>query len=217
MLSTHQPPPDRSDADGGLSHESAPQVIVRAGKTWVCSACGVLIELPPEVVGQLVIQPEPAPPEPSQSQPPDEDSFAEEPAQEMPGEPSPKIDPRPAQERSPRSSTRPKRRPHVAAQAERIDGLIVPTTGQLRRLLAWINYRCQRLAELKRCEKQLAARWAPPRPPATGRQSNGRRRPAQKVPLRRLARVASWEKPSPAPVVTCTPVRSDTEHQRGPP
>ncbi|MFN3153368.1 hypothetical protein [Bremerella sp.] len=54
--STHRQP----ELQGAFSNEHAPQVVVRAGKTFVCSACGTLVEIPKEVVGQLVLAAAPA-------------------------------------------------------------------------------------------------------------------------------------------------------------
>ena len=54
--STHRQP----ELQGAFSNKHAPQVVVRAGKTFVCSACGTLVEIPKEVVGQLVLAAAPA-------------------------------------------------------------------------------------------------------------------------------------------------------------
>ncbi len=46
---------------GTLSAESTPQVVVRAGKHYVCTACGTLVEIPADVVGMLAVEVNPAP------------------------------------------------------------------------------------------------------------------------------------------------------------
>ncbi len=42
---------------GTPPHGGKPQVVVRAGKTFVCMACGTLVEIPADVVGQYVLVP----------------------------------------------------------------------------------------------------------------------------------------------------------------
>jgi len=148
------------------SGDNTPQVVVRAGKTYVCSACGTLVEIPAEFVGQIMMAPECS-------------EERELPNNEhAPAELSPK---KPAggyaslAKDSPRRSLSPKDRP----ARERIDGLIVPTTAEMERLLNWIDYRLKRLSGLKQWEQQLTRQKTarmPRRHP---------RRPAKRVPLRR--------------------------------
>ncbi len=45
----------RSNRRGVSSHDDTPQVVVRAGKTFLCTACGTLVEIPADVVGQYVL------------------------------------------------------------------------------------------------------------------------------------------------------------------
>ena len=42
---------------GTPPHGGGPQVVVRAGKSFVCMACGTLVEIPADVVGQYVLVP----------------------------------------------------------------------------------------------------------------------------------------------------------------
>ncbi len=49
--STHAQPEHHGASPPG----AAPQVVVRAGKTYVCTACGTLVEIPAEFVGQFVL------------------------------------------------------------------------------------------------------------------------------------------------------------------
>jgi len=50
MSSAHDPPEPGSKS----ATAPQPQVVVRAGKYFICTACRTLVELPPDVVGQLV-------------------------------------------------------------------------------------------------------------------------------------------------------------------
>jgi len=183
MESVHE----QAKTRGGLSTESAPQVVVRGGETFVCLACGVMIRLPDDVVGQVVLPVEASPrPEPTSTS-----TGQEEPAREGAAEATSP----PAMER-PQPCERPKTQtphleqlPQVAPARERIDGLVVPTTRELERLLAWIDYRLTRLGHLQRWEKQLTPPKARRRKAtfAHATASGSEHRPrsaAKKVPLR---------------------------------
>ncbi|WP_144975844.1 hypothetical protein [Bremerella volcania] len=158
---------------GSFSQENAPQVVVRAGKTFVCSACGTLVEVPADVVGQLVIAVGPSPQDTTGGE-----SFAreEEPIPKNPAHRKPQ--PQPVLTREPRSSSqeplpdRPKslKRPQADAfTSQIIDGLRVPSANQLDRALAWVTFHLKVLdrqgSELKRLQKLLKQQPAPrPRP-----------------------------------------------------
>lgn len=162
-MSSASPQPDHR---GSLSPENAPQVVVRADKVYVCSACGTLVEIPADVVGQLVIpvapstQDEPAataasskaslPTESKQEADPNQALTEERPSQFVPPSSRP---PRP---RLPR---RPKRN---AFTGEIIDGLRVPSSHQLDRALAWVSFHLKVLdrqgSEIKRLQKLLKNR-----------------------------------------------------------
>lgn len=117
-----------------------PQVVVRADKYYVCSSCGTLVEIPAEVVGQLVLaasETEEVPPTVVSPQP----------------EPKPKEPPRPK---------RPKQPTTVSFVGETIDGLRVPSAKELDRALNWVSFHLRVLdqqgSELKRLEKLLKQR-----------------------------------------------------------
>jgi len=188
-------PTQPSETGGGRSCRSAPQVVVRAGKTWVCSACGVLVEVPPELVGQMVIVPEEAEqPEPAAASLADEVASREEaPPAEVGADTAPCA--RQAEGNSPAARLRRPKRPRwpaeVSSPRERIDGLIVPTTQEMDRLWAWVSYRLKQLDLLKQQENVLhqspAKRRRPQGRTAPKRLVSGNppRRHAEKVPLRK--------------------------------
>jgi len=168
-MSTTNPPHNPVTPGGEIS----PQVVVRAGKTWVCSACGVLIELPADVVGQMVVLPDPSEPSARPSPTPHEQSPENEPLQNDAGPDQETASPSPGTNRA--GMRRPKRLPSAGLPRERIDGLIVPTTEELQRLLSWIDYRLKRLNTLRQFEKQSTKPWS----------SRSPRREANKVPMRK--------------------------------
>lgn len=164
------------------SPERQPQVVVRAGKHYVCSACGTWVEIPADVVGQLVIavDPAPQPAEPSQDKPPQEDAkqavVPPESSQTPASEPQPKssgisrssddghtassssVTPT-AQQPKPARPRQPKIPPRESYAGQTIDGLIVPTAGQLDRALNWVTFHLTVLdrqgAECNRLRKLL--------------------------------------------------------------
>jgi len=168
VASITMPAPNAPSNSIPPSGANIPQVVVRAGKTYVCSACGTLVEIPAEFVGQIMMAPECS----EEREPPTNDDAPAEPSPKKPagGYPSPAKD-------SPRRSFSPKACP----ERERIDGLIVPTTGEMERLLAWIDYRLKRIDALKRLEEQLSRQKTAPMP------RRRPHRPAKRVPLRRRA------------------------------
>ena len=145
------------------STECQPQVVVRAGKHYVCSACGTLVEIPAEVVGQLVIAVNPATQSEQSRQ---ADSLKEDPQTEnaQPGKPQLAAEPsrRPiaslpssggdgrgtsashstqtTRRLKPARPRHPKRPPRENFAGQTIDGLIVPTGAKLDRALAWVSF-----------------------------------------------------------------------------
>ena len=175
---------------GGFSAENAPQVVVRAGKTFVCSACGTLVEIPPEIVGQLVLAVEPS----SQETPAAKSAIRDDVSQEAPREVTPAAVVTPSRtttasgtrsEDHPRRSMsgrslparpkRPQRPAPVSLAGEVIDGLRVPSGDQLDRALAWVSFHLRVLdrqgSEIERLQKLLKDRPASPvpRPSPLGR------------------------------------------------
>ncbi|QDU76783.1 hypothetical protein Pan97_38400 [Bremerella volcania] len=135
MSSIHQQP-----EPGG---KRKPQVVVRAEKYFVCSSCGVMVEIPEDVVGQLVIAVDPAPQEKTVEQ-----SVACE--ETTPAATIPLAPPRPKRPKQPK-------RTHLTGEI--IDGLRVPRSAELDRALAWVTFHLKVLdrqgSELKRLKKLL--------------------------------------------------------------
>ncbi|MEW4561319.1 hypothetical protein AB1K70_02265 [Bremerella sp. JC770] len=172
-MSPARPTPDPVPPDGGLSAESTPQVVVRAGKTYVCSSCGTLVEIPAEVVGQLVIAVE--------SSPSAEDSEAV-PTASTPNQTvaSPPIgittpaatQPAKGKKSLPARPRRPKRPEPVAFVGQTLDGLCVPSARQLDRALMWVSFHLKVLDRqgserqylLKRLKQRSKTRVPCPRP-----------------------------------------------------
>ncbi|MFN3148601.1 hypothetical protein [Bremerella sp.] len=191
MSSSHAQP----DPRGSFSTENAPQVVVRAGKTFVCSACGTLVEIPAEVVGQLVLAANPSPqqlPGIPPGSPPDDKPAPKE-ASQTTASTSPDrsavASDRPARSRSydapqaqqtlraprPRRPKQPFRESFVG---QTIDGLTVPSAGELDRALKWVSFHLRVLdrqgSEIKRLKKLLKQRPTipVPRPSPLGRASD---------------------------------------------
>ncbi|QDU74347.1 hypothetical protein Pan97_13540 [Bremerella volcania] len=148
MSSNHRP-----EQNGALSRERKPQVVVRAGKTYVCSSCGTLVEIPADVVGQLVIAVDP-----SQS----DETVEPSPVSEKPSRTTPiaKAPPRPKRPQPPK---------RVSFTGETIDGLRVPSAKQLDRAFSWVTFHLKVLdrqgSEIKRLKNLLSKERVPcPRP-----------------------------------------------------
>ncbi len=132
----------------------APEVIVRAGKTFVCLACGTLVEIPAEYVGQMVTVPaasaEAARPKPVAPQPV---ATPEKPSSETSAQGKPT-----AADAASANTTRKKPSPAQAARRRPnyinhiIDGLVVPSGRQLDRAVAWV---CFRLKTLERQDDEI--------------------------------------------------------------
>ncbi|WDI42399.1 hypothetical protein [Bremerella sp. P1] len=168
----------QSDPPGSFSQGNAPGVVVRAGKTYLCSACGTLVEVPADVVGQLVIAvnhsppdepptPEPSPPEPPAASALTNDtegsavpaSTITQAARSKAPSPSAVVRPKTPCPARPRRPKQPRRN---AFAGQTIDGLQVPTAKELDRALAWVSFHLKVLdrqhAELKRLKKLLQER-----------------------------------------------------------
>ncbi|MFN3152644.1 hypothetical protein [Bremerella sp.] len=176
------------------SGANAPQVVVRAGKTFVCSSCGTLVEIPAEVVGQLVLAAAPASQDmPGGGSPPE----VKEPAQNEPERRERQAQPTLTQQPSRQTASakprtqRPKRpqRPQPELfTGTMIDGLRVPSGQQLDRALKWVSFHLRVLdrqsGEIKRLQTLL--KQPPPsrvpRPSPLGRASETQSstRPEQK-------------------------------------
>ncbi|QDU75774.1 hypothetical protein Pan97_28160 [Bremerella volcania] len=142
-----------SEQNGALSRERKPQVVVRAGKTYVCSSCGTLVEIPADVVGQLVIAVDP-----SQS----DETVEPSPVSEKPSRATPiaKAPPRPKRPQPPK---------RVSFTGETIDGLRVPSSQQLDRAFSWVTFHLKVLdrqgSEIKRLKNLLRQQPMPCRDP----------------------------------------------------
>ncbi|QDU74692.1 hypothetical protein Pan97_17050 [Bremerella volcania] len=146
MSAVHQQPTESRSR----STQRAPQVVVRAGKTFLCSACGTLVQVPEDVVGQLVIAVERSTEDPYRR----EERASVEPSHDVP--PQPRSTP--AKTCPPRPG-RPKRPAPDGRAAQIIDGLRVPLAGELDRALAWVSFHLKVLdrqgSEVKRLKKLL--------------------------------------------------------------
>ncbi|QDU73376.1 hypothetical protein Pan97_03460 [Bremerella volcania] len=151
------------------SGATKPQVVVRAGKYFVCSSCGTMVEVPADVVGQLVIAVDPSPqeelspPESANLKPPQQQTLI----QESPSRPA--------------RSKRLQQPDRSDLTGTMIDGLGVPSSQELDRALAWVSFHLKVLdrqgSELKRLQKLLKQQPMPcPRPrghaPAAATQSH---------------------------------------------
>lgn len=116
-------------------------MFVRAGKRFVCGACGTLVEIPDDAVGQLVSAIEPAPQKTSESKSrPASVPSATKASPEITPQPKPKLP-----------------LPRKTFVGKVIDGLRVPSGVQLDRALAWVAFHLKVLdrqgAEKKRLQK----------------------------------------------------------------
>ena len=129
MSSSTAPQPDPS---GSFSTENATQVVVRADKYFLCTACGTLVEIPEEVVGQLVLQVAHREPEAKAETPKAKPKpvVTETQSKEAPT-PRPMQRPQPLRPQPPRRKT---------FAGETIDGLRVPSGPELDRALKWVSF-----------------------------------------------------------------------------
>lgn len=173
-MSTHHHP----DQNGALSSESTPQVVVRAGKHYVCSSCGTWVEIPADVVGMLVIAPEPQ----SQStEAQQETSTSEGVASVAAPTPSKNVAVETNSSRStsdktnPRRPTRPQQPPKPGFVGETIDGLRVPSSQELDRAFEWVTFHLKILdrldSEIKRLKKRSNVQASCARPRAAANES----------------------------------------------
>ncbi len=177
MHSSHDHP-HREEAS---STHDPPQVVVRAGKTYLCSSCGTLIEVPADVVGQYVLVPASA--------------EAAENGNAAKGNAEKRPSPRQATPSSSRSSSttsgpstsnktqattsqdnakrlplpsRPKRPRRPSFAHQKIDGLHVPSSGEMDRAFHWVSYQLKVLdrkeSEIRRLRKLLKPSVKEPTP-----------------------------------------------------
>ncbi|WDI45159.1 hypothetical protein [Bremerella sp. P1] len=186
MSAAHAQP----EPSGQRSTERKPQVVVRAGKTYVCSACGTLVEIPEDVVGQLVLAVDP----------PTEVSHVEpSPAQETASPQTPQKnnayesrahlttrthlvaveDPPPRsipQKHRPPKPNRPRQPKRTSFTDQLIDGLRVPSAKELDRALAWVSFHLKVLdrqgSEIHRLKKLLKKQRVPCPPPGAPSKSD---------------------------------------------
>ncbi|WDI40861.1 hypothetical protein [Bremerella sp. P1] len=143
------------DPSGSFSRENAPQVVVRAGKTYVCSACGTLVEIPVDVVGQLVMAVEPSSPDEKEETEPEEQVPAQT-SKTLVEVAAPRLPPKKVRPQRPNRPQQPARETLVG---ELIDGLRVPSAKELDRALAWVSFHLKVLdrqgSEIRRLKKLL--------------------------------------------------------------
>ncbi|MEW4565748.1 hypothetical protein AB1K70_24720 [Bremerella sp. JC770] len=156
---------DQTAPGGTLSTESKPQVVVRAGKYFICTACRTLVEVPPDVVGQLVTTAHTEPTAPVAPAAPEEPR----PQPTAPEDSRPKVlTPAPSSGKTSPRAPRQKKR----FRGEIIDGLRVPSSRQLDRALGWVTFQLKVLdrqgSELhhlqKRHQKRVSQQVPSPRP-----------------------------------------------------
>jgi len=202
-MSSQHTPHNPVSPGGGRATASPPQVVVRAGKTYACTACGTLVEIPAEVVGQLVAVPEKT----ARKEITERSPEREQPASEMCASAESSEERRSTQNVRRCQPTRRIQPAQVLPERERIDGLIVPTAQEMERLLGWIEYRLQRLKFLQQLEKQLT------------------RQSSEQVPVRRLGRPTKRVPTRPRNGLRRRHAHADVSmapetneaHQRGPP
>lgn len=163
---------------GAVSNEHAPQVVVRADKYFVCSACGVWVEIPADIVGQLVLvadhaaPADPPPPgetttqSPTHAEPPQEtkcEAVAAKPIPQAKQACTQDLSSQPTSQKA--RPPRPKRPPEPQPgkfTGSLIDGLRVPSAQQLDRAFEWVSFHLQVLdrqgSEIKRLQKLLKQR-----------------------------------------------------------
>lgn len=215
--------PQQSDPRGSFSAENAPRVVVRAGKTYVCSSCGTLVEIPAEFVGQLVTVPQQASPEtptpeepasdvsPKIEEPPKKPATFEFVTSDTPDDPvedfavtssrtgrADHSSPPHAGKPRPARPRRPQQPAPMAYVGQTIDGLIVPSAEQLQRAQAWITFH-QKV--LKRQEQELRQ---------LTKLVKKRQSPGQHAPQPQAAARHAHADVSMAPTL-------DNTHERGPP
>ncbi len=160
----------RPDPAGVSSPENAPQVVVRAGKHYVCSACGTFVEIPADVVGQFVFATDEASTEEPETlaqprrdaetlKPTTENSCSESSAAaDVIAEPSEPSDTK----RLPQREREAKRLRRSSLQVQTIDGLRVPSGKQLDRAFKWVAFDLTTLdrkqGEVSRLRKLLKKR-----------------------------------------------------------
>ena len=213
MKPHHEPPDSGSENSPGRK----PQVVVRAGKTFLCSSCGTLVEVPPEVVGQLVIAVEPTTQQEPNQQPPAQEQppQTQRPQKQSPQTPRPKKTHAQKQHSPQRPPPRPKRPRQPQRESfvgQTIDGLQVPSAQQLDRALKWVSFHLRVLdrqgSEINRLRKLLKTQPVP-RPSPLER--------AHEVPVRSSDELESNEHSQHAHEDVSMAPGSRAAKERGPP
>ena len=220
---------------GASSHENAPQVVVRAGKHYVCSACGTWVEIPADVVGQLVYVASPANDAPPSGMSKDTPEVPSQVHPEKPPEATPPVVPTPPAKASPTPNTQntsnsgaaaetPSRQPtsqtppRKRAFPRTFDGLQVPSGRRLDHAFAWVRFQLQVLdrqdSEIKQLRKLLRQRRRQfRRAPATVHSYDDRpisktKRPKDSSPPANCHKEPAAPKPKAAPSDLPVPVGS---------
>lgn len=169
------------DPHGSFSQGNAPQIVVRAEKHFLCSACGTLVEIPADVVGQLVFAAVPIQKEETADEPFDEPTktqtavshaaaSAKRATRTHTRSTSSTTHKRPA---SPKRPPQPQRATFVGQQ---IDGLLVPSGKQLDHAFHWITFHLKVLdrqgSEINRLKKLLKKPSVPCQRPREKTKSN---------------------------------------------
>ncbi|MBA2116525.1 hypothetical protein [Bremerella alba] len=213
-----------TDSQGQLSRAGTPGIRVRADKNFLCTACGETVEIPAEVVGKMVVVPEPV-----------EQILAEDPSPAatpvLTGPPRPQRLKQPKQDRP---------------AERRIDGLKVPAAAEMERALAWVSFHLKLLGlqgtEVNRLKKRFkkrrlqqpqahrGAHWSEGHPGSKKRQSvppvprpgrHAKKAPVRKrnaLPIRALAgqRMTPTVKPVRSKVPGAAPtIRNRYRRRRG--
>ncbi|WDI43116.1 hypothetical protein [Bremerella sp. P1] len=201
MSSASQQP----EKSGSRSQENVPQVVVRAGKTFLCSSCGTLVEVPADVVGQLVVAVGHSPQDSSEGAPVvQQERAVDDTPERSTGQKS-----RPARPARPKQPTR------DSFTGQTIDGLRVPSSQELDRALAWVSFHLKVLdrqgSEIKRLKKLLKQQPTAqvPCPRSAGHAKKVTLQETHEFPGQRLQEHAQADQGMAA--------NRDNQHKRGPP
>jgi len=142
------------------SSENAARVIVRAEKYFLCTACGTLVEIPADVVGQVVttIARSPSEKPAASNETTSSSKTSAEPSEEQASSSEVKS----SESSHPKRCRQPKQAQHAG---EIIDGLRVPSSRELDRAVAWVSFRLKLLdrqgSEVNRLRRLLKKQRTP--------------------------------------------------------
>ncbi|PQO39236.1 hypothetical protein C5Y96_05095 [Blastopirellula marina] len=157
-------PSAQPNPDGTFSPENLPQAFVRAGKVYLCSSCGTLVEIPADVVGKLGWAEQQLPKQPSAEDGATGEASSQGCVRVMPDFSFPVRTPAPpaATQQRPKRPPQPQRpqKPTLPTWAGKaVDGIPVPTGKHLDQAFKWITYHLKVIdrqeSELKRLKKLL--------------------------------------------------------------